>query len=53
MLGFTAEYQSGEIVVDGVEIADAKWFKYDNLPLIPSKGSISRKLIDSIVKNNL
>jgi len=49
MLGFTAEYASGDIVVDGEEIADAKWFKYDNLPLIPSKGSISRKLIDSIV----
>lgn len=47
MLGFTAEYDSGEIVVDGKEIADAKWFKADDLPLIPSKGSISRRLIDS------
>ncbi len=50
MLGFTAEYESGEIVVDGMEIADAKWFKCDKLPLIPSEGSISRRLIDNIVK---
>lgn len=50
MLGFTAEHESGEIVVDGKEIADAKWFKSDNLPLIPSEGSISRRLIDSFIK---
>ena len=50
MLGFTAEYKSGEIIADGEEIADAKWFNRDNLPLIPSEGSISRRLIDSIVK---
>lgn len=50
MLGFTAEYESGEIIVDGVEIADAKWFKCGNLPMIPSEGSISRKLIDCVVK---
>ena len=50
MLGFTAEYKSGEIIADGEEIADARWFKCDKLPLIPSEGSISRRLIDSMVK---
>jgi len=49
MLGFTAEHASGEIRVDGVEIADAKWFNADDLPLIPSPGSISRRLIDSFI----
>ena len=52
MLGFTAEHDSGDIVVDGVEIADAKWFKVDEMPLIPSHGSISRRLIDSFIKLN-
>lgn len=49
MLGFTAEHESGEIVVDGKEIADARWFKRDDMPLLPSKGSISRRLIDSFI----
>jgi NAD+ diphosphatase len=49
MLGFTAEYDSGEIIADGEEIVDAKWFKFDCLPLLPSEGSISRSLIDSFI----
>lgn len=52
MLGFTAEYNSGEIRVDGVEIGEADWFSADNLPEIPPHGSISRILIDNFVKNN-
>jgi NAD+ diphosphatase len=51
MLGFTAEHESGKIIEDGEEIADAKWFKIDNMPLLPSKGSISRKLIDSFIES--
>ena len=46
MIGFTAEYESGDIKVDGVEIDDALWCKKDDLPNIPSNISISRKLID-------
>lgn len=46
MLGFTAEYKSGEITVDGVEIGEAGWFTPANLPEIPSNLSIARKLID-------
>lgn len=46
MIGFTAEYDRGEIKVDGVEIGDANWFEKGNLPEIPSKMSIARKLID-------
>lgn len=46
MLGFFADYASGEIQVDGQEIAFADWFRKDNLPEIPPKGSISRNLID-------
>ncbi len=46
MIGFTAEYDSGDIVVDGKEIMKASWFKKDNLPEIPPKISMARRLID-------
>ncbi|MDA8045218.1 MAG: NAD(+) diphosphatase [Actinomycetota bacterium] len=46
MLGFHAEYGAGRIEVDGEEISDAKWFGRDDLPQIPGRISIARKLID-------
>ncbi len=46
MLGFTAEYDEGEITVDGVEITDANWYSVDNLPGLPPEVSIARKIIN-------
>ncbi len=46
MLGFHAEYESGDIVLQEDEIADAQWFDYDQLPDIPGGVAISRWLID-------
>ena len=46
MLGFTARWKSGEVEVDGKEIADARWFGPDDLPSIPPRMSIARHLID-------
>jgi NAD+ diphosphatase len=46
MIGFTATYAGGEISLDDMEIEDAGWFTADNLPSIPGKISIARKLID-------
>jgi NAD+ diphosphatase len=46
MVGFETWFASGEIRCDGVEITDARWFSRDALPNIPSKGSVSRFLID-------
>lgn len=46
MIGFVAEYAGGEITVDGEEIEHAAWFGPDNLPNIPPKLSIARKIID-------
>jgi len=46
MTGFKARYASGIIKPDGEEIEDAKWFTKDNMPDIPSEGSLSRFLID-------
>ncbi len=46
MIGFTATYASGEIVIEPEELSDAAWFSKHNLPLLPPKLSIARKLID-------
>lgn len=52
MLGFTAEYASGEIIIDKTEIEDAGWYSYNNLPGRPSTSrSISSKLLEEFVKN--
>ncbi len=49
MLGFRAEYESGEIECDPTEIADANWYRRDDLPMIPPGISIARRLIDDWV----
>ena len=49
MVGFTARYAAGEITVDNKEIVEAAWFTADNLPEIPAKVSIARRLIDWFV----
>ncbi len=49
MLGFTAEYESGEIAIDVQELETAAWFHKHNLPIIPPSISIARKLIDWFV----
>jgi NAD+ diphosphatase len=50
MIGFTAEYESGDISVDGKEISRAGWYDVNNLPEIPSKISIAREIIDSYIQ---
>ncbi|AUB59191.1 NADH pyrophosphatase [Methanobacterium sp. MZ-A1] len=51
MIGFTADYDSGEIEVDGKEIIDAKWFDSDQLPQVPSRMSIAGELIQWYLEN--
>jgi NAD+ diphosphatase len=46
MLGFHAEYDSGEIVPQADEIEDARWFRIDDLPPLPANRSIARYLIE-------
>lgn len=46
MIGFTATYASGDIAIEPQELVDAAWFSKHNLPQIPPKLSIARKLID-------
>jgi NAD+ diphosphatase len=52
MIGFTAQYESGEIQIDGEEIVEAGWYRADSLPHIPGKLSIARQLIDWFVKKH-
>ncbi|MEM1402299.1 MAG: NAD(+) diphosphatase [Pseudomonadota bacterium] len=47
MLGFFAEYKSGDITPDGDEIADAQWFHPSDLPPVPPPASIAGRLIQT------
>jgi NAD+ diphosphatase len=49
MIAFVCEWQSGEIAPQAGEIEDAKWFEVLQLPKLPSKISIARRLIDAVV----
>lgn len=53
MVGFTAEYASGDIHLQKSELSRGAWFRYDNLPVIPEKLSIARKLIDYWLEQKL
>lgn len=50
MIGYTADWASGEIQPDGDEILDARWHSVDELPAIPPSISIARRLIDDWVR---
>lgn len=50
MIGFTAEYASGTITPEPSEIEAAAWFGRHNLPPVPGKLSIARRLIDWFVE---
>jgi NAD+ diphosphatase len=49
MIAFVCEWVSGEIRLQEAEIEDAKWFEVLQLPKLPSKISIARRLIDGEV----
>lgn len=50
MVGYLAEFDSGDIEVDGEEIIEAHWFDIDNLPNVPPKYSIAGRLIEETRK---
>lgn len=49
MIAFVCDWAGGEIRPQAGEIEDAKWFNVLQLPQLPSKISIARKLIDAAV----
>jgi len=46
MVGFTADYVSGDIHLQREELSRGAWFTKDNLPEIPEKLSIARQILD-------
>lgn len=47
MIGFTATHASGEIDLGGdPEIEDAQWFRREELPQLPGRFSLARRLIE-------
>ena len=50
MVGFVADWESGDITPQPGEIEDAAWFTVDTLPGLPSRFSIARALIDEWVE---
>ena len=46
MVGFTADYDYGQIHLQRSELSKGSWFDRDHLPHIPEKLSIARQLID-------
>ena len=53
MVGFNADYVSGEIHLQKSEIAKGGWFRKDNLPDIPEKLSIARMLLDAWIEEKV
>ena len=49
MIGFHAHHRSGEIVVQDSEILDAGWYGPGNLPDMPGRFSLARRLIDAFL----
>ena len=50
MLGFTAEWEAGEIDIDPEEIDEALWCTPDRLPPVPPPFSIAGQLINSFIR---
>lgn len=53
MLGFIADYDSGELAPDGIEIEEAHWFTRETLPDLPPSFAISYKLIERFIKGEV
>jgi NAD+ diphosphatase len=50
MIAFVCDWVSGEIKPQAGEIEEANWFEVLQLPKLPSKISVARKLIDAVVE---
>jgi len=48
MIAFVCDWKSGEVTPQETEIEEAKWFEVLQLPKLPSKISIARRLIDAV-----
>ena len=51
MIGYTAEYESGNLQIQRSELNKGAWYNLRNLPAIPGKVSLARQLIDLVKKS--
>lgn len=49
MVGFTAQWQAGELKLQPEELSAARWFDPADLPKIPPKGSMAYRLIHGLI----
>lgn len=50
MVGYVADYESGDVQVEVKELADARWFSVKDLPSLPPKRSIARYILDTVLE---
>lgn len=48
MIGYTAEYESGDLLIQRSELNKGGWYNLRKLPAIPGKVSLARQLIDKV-----
>lgn len=53
MIGFTAQYAGGSLKLQEEELSTGAFFSKDNLPEIPRKLSLARKLIDAWLEGKI
>lgn len=51
MVGFVANYHTGDISIQEDELIDAQFFDINNLPPIPPKGTIAYHLIEQVLSD--
>ncbi len=49
MIGFTADYDNGELIPDNDEITELKWFGAKEIPEWPDKTTIAWSLIENFI----
>jgi len=52
MMGYIAEYDSGDIKIDQKELCSADWYEMNNLPNVPNHGTLARQLINKLVNQS-
>lgn len=53
MIGFVADYESGELTFLDHELSEGGFYSRENLPMIPGKPSLARMMIDSWIEGKV
>ncbi|WP_428897464.1 NAD+ diphosphatase [Parelusimicrobium proximum] len=50
MIGFFADYAGGKLKIDRTELSDAGFYTLDNMPPLPGRLSLARKMVNAWIK---